>query len=123
MCFSEKLQVSTGYVLGEICQTAGPIIHRVTKLWFVSSTGNIFHPPPPPPLKLFIWGGVACNPKNGPERDLVPGRYSRLRSLPRGGGESLSLIQALPDRFLFPDLSLICRVGFSDVVKRMGAAS
>lgn len=80
-------------------------------------------PPPPPPLKLFIWGGVACNPKNGPERDLVPGRYSRLRSLPRGGGESLSLIQALPDRFLFPDLSLICRVGFSDVDKRMGAAS
>lgn len=79
--------------------------------------------PPPPPLKLFIWGGVACNPKNGPERDLVPGRYSRLRSLPRGGGESLSLIQALPDRFLFPDLSLICRVGFSDVDKRMGAAS
>lgn len=47
MCFSEKLQVSTGYVLGEICQTAGPIIHRVTKLWFVSSTGNIFHPPLP----------------------------------------------------------------------------
>lgn len=46
-CFSEKLQVSTGYVLGEICQTAGPIIHRVTKLWFVSSTGNIFHPPLP----------------------------------------------------------------------------
>lgn len=55
-CFSEKLQVSTGYVLGEICQTAGPIIHRVTKLWFVSSTGNIFHPPSP-----FIWGGVGKN--------------------------------------------------------------
>lgn len=58
MCFSEKLQVSTGYVLGEICQTAGPIIHRVTKLWFVSSTGNIFHPPLPHPLSYLYGEGL-----------------------------------------------------------------